>query len=279
MLKNSIQAKTRFSDLDTQRHVTSRTYEHFCMEGRHRLLEENGFPASRILEESINIRPAACYVKFINQQQAGAVLDVNTEAYVLGEGAIFWNQSVLQPDGKTALLLQLTTESDKGGRPLAVLPGGPEQCAESQITEISAFSGTCKRWQSVLFAPYSDRNLFGAYSPAALWRIFEDGRWLFSERLGITYEKMVELDTITFWMGGVFQFYRPMLAGASLAVYSWIEKLEGIRCYIRQDVTTEDGTLIMSSREEHLIVSLQKSRPRKAPPDYIRLVENFIEMQ
>lgn len=53
MIADEIQLVTRISDLDTQRHVTSRTYENFCLEGRFRTLEKNGFSIREILSQGI----------------------------------------------------------------------------------------------------------------------------------------------------------------------------------------------------------------------------------
>lgn len=47
MIADEIQLVTRISDLDTQRHVTSRTYENFCLEGRFRTLEKMVFRFGR----------------------------------------------------------------------------------------------------------------------------------------------------------------------------------------------------------------------------------------
>ena len=58
----------------------------------------------------------------------------------------------------------------------------------------------------------------------------------------------------------------------------WIEKIEKIRCFMRQDVTPKDSDeVLLSIREEQLIVSLSRRRPRKAPPEFIQMVSDYME--
>ncbi|HNN01911.1 MAG TPA: hypothetical protein PKG67_15750, partial [Turneriella sp.] len=71
-------ATTRFADLDTQRHVTSRTYEEFALEGRYRVLAKLGYNQERIQNENIYLEAISGYSKFHRQQFPGAQLNVQT---------------------------------------------------------------------------------------------------------------------------------------------------------------------------------------------------------
>lgn len=283
---HSIYSKTRVADLDTQRHVTSRTYEAMCYEGRHALLEARGYSFDSMLEKKQRLVPLACYVKFINQQMPGAELRVDTIAYAEGEGVILWQQQVFAADDKPVCEILVRTRFDEDGAPLDILQSDPEDqeahaALEKLLPIIAPFSGDCRQVESTLTALYSERNIFGEYSNGALWRFFEDGRWFFSEKLGLTLDTFVRLDTTAFFMGAVFHYYKPLRAGQSVYVFTWMERIEKIRGYMRQDayVKNEIGELelVMSSREEQLIVQLSKARPRRAPQEYIDILGDYIE--
>ncbi|MCE9597950.1 MAG: acyl-[acyl-carrier-protein] thioesterase [Spirochaetia bacterium] len=275
MLSNNVQATTRVSDLDTQRHVTSRTYESFCLEGRHALLTEHGFGIPKLLEDGITIRPTHCYVRFMQQQMAGATLNVKTHAYPKKDGSIAWEQRVEQMDGKVVCELELRTEISKNGKGISILPV-TKKSFKPQYRELDPFTGTCTRIPNEYNSLYCERDIFGSYGPAQLWKVFEEGRWMFSAVAGLTLERFVEMDTTCFYMGGVFNFYEPIPAGKKLRVETWIESIEKIRFYFRQDVYSEDR-LLMSLRDEQLIVSVKQARPRKAPPEFLAIIEKYVE--
>ena len=77
-MRDEYNALTRFADLDTQRHVTSRTYESFALEGRYRVLAQLGFTREKIQEEQIYLNPVSGYSKFHRQQFPGVELRVET---------------------------------------------------------------------------------------------------------------------------------------------------------------------------------------------------------
>lgn len=275
MLSNTVQGITRVADLDTQRHVTSRTYESFCLEGRHALLAENGLPIPKLLEAGISLQPTHSFVKFLQQQMAGATLNVITKAYPSDDGSIAWEQRVEQLDGKLACELELRTVARRNGNVETLLPTSKETF-KPKYRDLDLFSGNCARIANDYTTQYCDRDIFGSYGPAQLWKVFEEGRWMFCARAGLTYERFVEMDTTSFYMGGVFNFYQPIPAGTRLRVETWIEEVEKIRFYFRQDVYSGD-VLLMSLRDEQLIVSLKQARPRKAPPEFMSMIEKYVE--
>jgi len=274
MLSHNVQLVTRISDLDTQRHVTSRTYENFCLEGRHRFLEGHGYSVARLLDEEIVLEPTHSYVRFSSQQAAGAALSVQTEVYPRPKGVIVWDQKVLQSDGKPASHIQLRTVSMKKNKPVQLLKSVKTKVAEL-FNDLEPFDGKCNRVRSFYTPLYCERDIFGSYSPAQLWKAFEEGRWLFSAKVGLTYERFVKMDAISFYMGGVFNFFSPLPAGKTLTIDTWIDGMEKIRYYFRQDVAL-DGKVLMSLRDEQLIVSMKNARPRKPPEEFLTMLADYI---
>jgi acyl-CoA thioesterase FadM len=273
--ENKISLVTRVADLDTQRHTTSRTYESFCLEGRHALLAEKGFPIREMVEKGIGLFPTHQYVKFMYQQEAGARLLVDTAAYPGESGAILWDQRVRQEDGKDVCHIQTRTLTQGQG-----LLGDEkeEHDVEIYFHDLEAFSGECNVIESDYTPLYCERDIFGSYGPAQMWKVFEEGRWLFSYRVGLTLERFVAMDTTSFYMGGVFNFQRPMRPGSKLKIRTWIESIEKIRFYFRQDVLDEDG-IVMSLRDEQLIVSVSAARPRKPPKEFMDIVSPYVEVK
>lgn len=214
MIANEIQLVTRISDLDTQRHVTSRTYENFCLEGRFRILEESGFSLREILSQGIAIHPLESQIRFLAQQMERTNLRTETKAFPLGDGKIFWDQKVLSDVGTPAAEIKTLTFSDKGGSSIDLLPlEKTEMSGFDQFPQIPDFRGTCKTVDTEMITLYSERNIFGEYNPAYLWRIIEDSRWFFSTETGLTLNRFVEMDTTMFFMGGVLSFFIPYRRG------------------------------------------------------------------
>ncbi|MFZ5630341.1 MAG: thioesterase family protein [Spirochaetota bacterium] len=273
-------ATTRFADLDTQRHVTSRTYEQFALEGRYRVLGKLGYNQERIQNENIYLEAVSGYSKFHRQQFPGAQLKVQTFAAVPGghssEGLIHWDQKILDQAGELVCHLQLRTRTTKAGSPLELDGIDSAENFEVLYADLPPWSGKNERIISQYTMPYSDRDFAGRYNVAALWRIFEEGRWMFAEQTGMTYERIVEMDTTSFYMGSICNFLAEVPAGRTLQIMTWIERVDKIRYYFRQDVC-HNGKILLSMRDEQLIVSLSKARPQRASEKFMGFIGRYLE--
>ncbi len=280
-VKSSISMTTRTSDLDSLRHVNNRVYEQFCSEGRYRLLEEQGYSIEALLEKAITLRPVASFVKFSLQQKSGSTLNIQTEAFPLGHGVILWNHHISQPDGKAVCHLQAKTEAlERHGKPIELLPVTDENPVQVLIENVPPFSGNCSRVSSSFSAIYTDMDPSGTLPIAAFWRIFEEGRHMFGEQLGLTLERFVQLDTHFFWVAGTYQLYQPIKAGQRVSIHTWLERIVRTRVYIRQEIRAADGAEVLgASREEQLSVALKEARPRNLPPELVTAVHDYIEHQ
>ncbi|HMV77207.1 MAG TPA: acyl-[acyl-carrier-protein] thioesterase, partial [Leptospiraceae bacterium] len=65
MIKKSVSIETRVFDLDWNRHVTSRTYERFSLEGRHSILADLGYPIQKCIQENLILIPKFTEVRFL----------------------------------------------------------------------------------------------------------------------------------------------------------------------------------------------------------------------
>lgn len=274
----------RAADLDTQRHVTSRTYESYCWEARYALLAEQGYGSDRLIEEKILLRPASTSLRFFREQMPGAALQVRTEL-IPGEDAdlAFVQEVVEAGSGATACRIVTHVRSEVDGKALRLQlkPTSPGEddawTAEPLTAPPQKFAGRNKRVSAPAVMLYSERTPFFDHPPTALWRIAEEGRWQFSYTVGLDQKKIYETDTITFFTSANFEFYRIPRGGEEMIIRTWIESIEKIRCFMRQDVETKDGELLFSVREEQLIVSLSRRRPRKAPPEFVGMIADYME--
>ncbi len=288
-------ATTRFADLDTQRHVTSRTYESFALEGRYRLLEKLGIPFEQVKNEQIYLNPLSGYVKFHRQQFPGAELRIETHAFPESGGNIHWDQKIFEKGGELVCHLQQLTYPVRGSDFLVVELPAAEGKEPVLYEPLKPWSGKGERIVGQYKLPYADRDFAGKYNVASLWKIFEEGRWMFVEQIGLTYEKIVELDTTSFFMGSVANFFaegpadgtggaeaRPGMdgiharAGHTLQVMTWIERIDKIRYWFRQDVM-HNGKLLISMRDEQLIVSLSRARPQRASEKFLQYIGKYVE--
>jgi acyl-CoA thioesterase FadM len=273
---------TRFADLDTQRHVTSRTYEIFAVEGRYRILEALGYNRERVQQEQIYLNAVMGYAKFHRQQFPGVQLRVETlmspirQAGANGEGHLHWDQKIFEQNGELVCHLQLQTQTVRAGKPMTLEGINGEFTAEVLYRVLEPWSGSGQRIVNQYTTPYSERDFAGKYNVASLWKIFEEGRWMFADKVGLTYDRIVEMDTTSFYMGGIANFYQEIPAGSTMQVMTWIERFEKIRFYFRQDVM-HNGKLLLSMRDEQLIVSLSKARPQRAPEAFMNYMGEYVE--
>lgn len=273
-------AVTRFADLDTQRHVTSRTYEQFALEGRYQVLAKLGYNQERVQNEQIYLEAIRGYSKFHRQQFPGVQLKVETFAAVpaghSNAGIIHWDQKIRDAAGELVCHLQLETRTTKAGE--AIVLEGIETAENFEIlyADLAPWSGNNERVVNHYTMPYSDRDFAGRYNVASYWKIFEEGRWMFAEKTGLTYERIVEMDTTSFYMGSICNFFAEIPAGRTLQIMTWIERVDKIRYYFRQDVL-HNGKVLLAMRDEQLIVSLSKARPQRASATFMGFMGKYVE--
>ena len=276
-LSAETKGRARIADLDTQRHVASLTYELLALDGRHRVLEDNGYPVSRMLKEQIVMRPTASHVRFLAQQMAGADMVTATECHPAKGGKAIWLHTVLGAGGEEACRLEVETVFEKKGRPTQLLPISRAK-TPAEFGPIPAFSGSCLRVPSHYSVLSYDRDVFGGYPLAQYWRIAGEGRWALTAALGIDLEMIRRMDTTMFWMGGSFRCHRAIPQNAKVLGFTWVRRIHGIRAYFRQQFVLEPtGEVLLDTDEEQLIVSLSRARPKRATPEFVAAFEKYLE--
>ena len=274
MQENHLTLKAYTYDLDWNRHVTSRTYEKFTQEGRNQLLAQVDYPIERCIEENIFLIPVSSEIRFLNQQFAGSTIGIQTKGFQIDEDHIYWKHNLVGQDFQPCAELSIITKVN-GKKNLLEEEFAPEM--KNKIpNHIKEFSGSSEQLVHDFKCQFSDLNPFITYSPDAIWKIFEEGRWLFFNEV-IDLKLMNQLDTTSFFMGGQIQVFKMPLPGEKISLHSWLESIEKIRFYFRQDIKNESGEVLVSMRDEQLFVSLTKSRPRKAPSEFIKIVERYLE--
>ncbi|TGL52987.1 acyl-[acyl-carrier-protein] thioesterase [Leptospira kemamanensis] len=267
---------TRHFDLDWNRHVTSRTYEKFAYDARCEVLRELGFPMERMLNEGISLSPNQSYVRFLNQQFTNSDITVETQVFQMSNSSLFWKQTLFGQDGKKACEMESISTLIQKEKivPLTSLPNLQEMNLH-QLT-IRPMPVHQNKIEHDYYIPYSEMNCFWILPADAIWKIFEEGRFLFFKEI-VDFQLIKETDSTTFFMGGEIKIYHQPNPGSNVKLYSWIESFEKIRFYFRQDIIDANGTLIASMKDEQLFVSLFNSRPKRAPAAFFEKIERFIE--
>lgn len=266
---------TRHFDLDWNRHVTSRTYEKFGYDARCEVLKEYGYPIEQMLNENIRYVSGSTYVRFLNQQFVNAEMTVESQVYKLEDGTLLWKQSVLGPDGKKACELETNSRLVQDGKNIQI-DNIPKINVPSYVFTIHPKPSTQNTVEHDYYIPFSDMNCFWNLPSDSIWKIFEEGRFLFFKEI-VDLNLIKETDSTTFFMGGEILIHKQPEPGSHVRILSWIESFEKIRFYFRQDIVDLQGNLLVSMKDEQLFVSLSSSRPRRAPAAFFDKIERFIE--
>jgi acyl-CoA thioesterase FadM len=279
--------ETQIFDLDWNRHITSRAYENFAYAGRMDIFESLGFPIQKLVEEKYKIDTKDSTVRFLAQQFAGVKLKIKTRAYQEENGLIHWNQLIV--DMKDNSVCELRSNSylkKESGEAcfLANLQIDPNkenekfrdknldyQKLEIQLNEKPTDMQPLVHSMNVLF---SDLNIFWSLTNVAIWKFFEEGRFLFFKEV-LGFGSDMDIDITTFFMSAKIQIYELPQAGSTIRIESWIDSVEKIRFYFRQDLRTIDGRLLASMRDEQLFVKLSSSRPCRVPEEFYEKTKEY----
>ncbi|MBE7412906.1 MAG: hypothetical protein L6Q54_13910 [Leptospiraceae bacterium] len=269
---------TRFSDLDTQRHVNNIVYENLAESGRISLLSESGWTLEKLLGEEIHFRPVKCFVSFTEQQTMGTEIITKTKLFPQSDGKLHYSTLISNTTStKTACQIEFLFEPRKKNKKFVVFENLSEK-APFEFEKVKKFSGSCSQISFIHTPNLSERNIFGVLPGASYWRIFEESRWDFMSKLGITFDLIKKQNSTMFYMGGTFHFQKEIPAGEKLKIYTWIDRIDKIWVYMRQDAFSEKNKdLLMSTNGRFLIVSVDKARPKKADEPLINLYKKYTE--
>jgi len=279
-MKTSKTFTTQYFDLDWNRHVTSRTYERFAYSSRIDILNEIGYPIHKILEQGFKWISKASKVRFLSQQFAGAHLTVITETYRDKLGNLHFIQKIQDENSKPVCNLQnISILVDAEGKVIHLLDI-PEHQEESHPVHIH-LNDRQMEWnclQHKIYIPFSDMTCFWNLSTEAIWKIFEEGRFLFFKEV-VDLNFIHQTDTTTFFMGGEIEILTLPEPGSNVQLLSWIDVVDKIRFYFRQDVLDHSGNLLARMVDEQVFVALSTSRPRRAPVEFLERTSRFTRPQ
>ncbi len=275
-LQKTISLHTHIYDLDWNRHVTSRTYERFSYDGRFSILEDLGYGVHACLEQGIEFVSGSTFVRFLSQQFAGALLDIITSLSRDEEGNLHFHHLIQDQSAKKVCELFATAFLKNSEGKKIILESVPLHKENWQASQIHPRKKEQTTATHLIPIPFSDMSCFWNLPSESIWKVFEEGRFLFFKEI-VDLKLIKETDSTTFFMGGEIQIYKLPEPGTKITLLSWIDRFEKIRFYFRQDIISESGETLASMRDEQLFVALSTSRPRKAPPEFLSRVERFIE--
>lgn len=273
---------TQVYDLDWNRHVTSRTYERFSYAARMEILANVGYPMKKMLAEGMKWIPQLYQIRFLSQQFQDANLEVKTKFHQDSNGICHFIQmiqdlnqkpvceikstAILVDKNKKILLFSESQTKDESTEPEFLL---------KENLEIRPNHPSIHPLTEDMYIPFSDMNCFWNLSGEAIWKFFEEGRFLFFQKV-VDLEFIQKIDTTTFFMGGEIEILELPEPGTKIQLSSWIDSIEKIRFYFRQDITDGNGKLYARMKDEQLFVGLSTSRPKRAPAEFIEKTKAFI---
>ncbi|MCB1172849.1 MAG: acyl-CoA thioesterase [Leptospiraceae bacterium] len=277
---------TRFSDLDTQLHVTSITYEELAAEARFACLAANGYDLQRILADELQFIPLHSAARFHRQQMPGSQLLIRTSLQITATQELLWHQELLDKDQNLACEIRSleVARHHQGKEAVTLWPNREASAtipAETFFYEpVPPFTHSCQQIERQFNTYPSLRNFNWVYPAAQIWRFFEDGRWNMFHQLGIDFRFINQTDTTAFFMGCNFEIRSPVQPNEPLLQKLWIERIDKIRVYLRQEVFRPGQTqAILRSREFIVFVSVSKSRPRRPAAEWIQRMFDYIEFR
>ncbi|MDX1960981.1 MAG: acyl-CoA thioesterase [Leptospiraceae bacterium] len=266
--------QTNYYDLDWNRHVTSRVYEKMAYAARIEILNELGHPIADILKKNWKWVSQNCTVRFHSQQYSGSELRVDTEVYRDSNSSYHFHQKIV--DKNEGLVCTIGNKSvllDENSKPIEI---SSIQKTDSDLVTVK-LNDRESSWKTLvhsMYVPFSDMNCFWNLPADSVMKIFEEGRFLFFHEV-VDLSLVTSLDTTTFFMGGEIEILELPEPGSTITLHTWIDELEKIRFYFRQDIVSSDGKVLVKMKDEQLFIALSKSRPRKAPIEFLEEVKDY----
>lgn len=268
---------TRFSDLDSQRHVNNASYLAYALQGQFSLLENSGYTIDYLANHKIFLKPEVVHVSFLRQQLSQTRLEVNTTVSRV-HNSIYWDQKIINFETKE-LAVHMTTLLSVDQNYFEKIGEISEDVPESLIAwNIQGdFSGHCRRSSMDYHVRHIDLDAFNQCANPVLWRINEEARWCFLKDVDLPLKFLMQNDTALFWINGVYYYYDDVQLYDNLKVYTWISKYDKARIYIRQEIMKNNNQRVLLTEGEFLSVSLSRGKPKRTP-DFIKsAIMPFVE--
>lgn len=266
--------QTYIFDLDWNRHVTSRTYEKFCLDARYQVLKSLGFPIEKCIQEKIYFLELEQTCRFLKEQHSGKSISVETKLQKTKTDKLIWNQIVFGENKIKSCEIRTINKLCREGKTIQFEK--LNLIEEPKIISKEFQSTKNSKFKRNFYIPFTDINFFWELSTDSIWKIFEEGRFLFFKESG-ALEKVQITDTSTFFMGGEISIIEKPKPGEDYILESWIETVEKIRFYFRQDLVDQNGKVYLRMRDEQVFVSLSQSKPKRLPEDFLSQIKSYIE--
>lgn len=274
-MKHTKKTHTQYYDLDWNRHVTSRTYEKMALASRMDILKKLGHPISKILDNKWKWISQKSQVRFHSQQFEESEIEISTDVFRDIKGSLHFHHKLLDTSGKPVCTLgNQSVLLDENKNPVVLSEIHEDPYKEFNWT-LNDRQENCNTLNRSLYIPFSDMNCFWNLPGDSVWKIFEEGRFLFFREL-VDLSLITKFDTSTFFMGGEIEILELPPPGSTIHLHTWIDEVQKIRFFFRQDIVSQDGKLLAKMRDEQLFVSLSNSKPKKVPKEFLSSVEPYV---
>ena len=242
---------------------------------RMEIIKELGFPIADILQKQWKWVSQGSHVRFHSQQYENKDLLIETEVVKDSNDSFHFHQKLF--DSEKKLVCTIGNQSvllDENKNPVKI-DAIQEDLSRIFTWKLNERSAEWNTLQRTLYIPFGDMNCFWNLPTDSVWKIFEEGRFLFFKEV-VDLSLVTKYDTSTFFMGGDIEILELPEPGSYITLHTWIDEIQKIRFFFRQDIVSHDGRLLAKMKDEQLFVSLSNSRPKKAPPQFLTAVENYI---
>ena len=194
MYQYSFTYKTIYSDLDTQHHVNSNRYFALFESGKYLLLEQLGFSKRYLFENQIALVPYQTKFRFLKQVVDNEWVKVNVNLRAYRNGYLKWTAEIIHQE---ELCFQIhSVNKFFSDLFLSIVLNGEMFCEFSDLYDLKIIDN--KKYGFEYQVRNTDRDYFGCIPENLAWKWFEDTRWNHSGSLGITLNKLAEMDIAFF---------------------------------------------------------------------------------
>jgi len=274
---NNLNILTRFSDLDSQRHVNNASYFSYLKEGQFHYLENLGYDMAYLEANNIYLKPDVVHINFVKQQKSQNILEVETTACRFSN-SVHWEHKIVEINSRSVSVhATMLCPLDKNYFPkiFECVDVFPEPLIQWDIVE--KFSNSCKRSVMQYKVRHIDLDGFNQCSDQVLWRLNEESRWNFLREAKMSLEYLQENDTSLFWINGVYHYYSDVKLNDTLQIYTWISRCDNVRMYIRQEIFKNETEHVLRCEGEFISVSLARSRPKRIPDFLKNAIHPYME--
>lgn len=131
--------------------------------------------------------------------------------------------------------------------------------------------------QTKLRVRYAETDQMGYCYYGNYAQYFEVGRVEAMRSLGMSYRELEEAGIMLPVIDFSVKYYVPATYDEELTVTTTIEKLQGAKLSFSYQINNEQGQLVVTAMTTLVFVRSETKRPTKAPENFLKLINQYID--